>query len=371
MLASVVIDADGGRTTYVQTIDSLDAGPFTNAAAIELPGNGTLCSAHGGSFYVGLAEEPTWIRYSLDEGGGVAESGRLSLANLGAGYIDFGNAIVDNETAVSVLSNPAHRGRLEPGHHGDPRRDPAAAPRAPGLRARGADHRGARGPRLRAGALVGLGRRAHLPGRVAHDPRSEGDGDRRGRRGRSLREQRAARVRRRRLRVRDGRRPELLDPDVRERERRHGPRQLPAPHRARRHGLRGQLLLRDPRARRRAAVDHRARDRAPGQRRRLREDVLSGSAAAGRRAHRLRVLERARDKLWRLRLADPPLAEEVSGAPFSAIGFGGSPLDGRLFAGESPDGRRARCSRSIPTPTARARASRWTATSTASTSSQR
>jgi hypothetical protein len=51
VLGSVVIDADGARTTYVQTIASLDAGPFDNQRAIELPGNGVLM-AHGRSFYV-------------------------------------------------------------------------------------------------------------------------------------------------------------------------------------------------------------------------------------------------------------------------------------------------------------------------------
>lgn len=105
-LGSVVIDADGARTTYVQAIESLDAGPFTNETAIELPGNGVIMAA-GASFYVGLAEEPTWVRYTLGEDGAIAENGRLSLLRFGATAIDFGNAIVDEQTAVSVLSGPA------------------------------------------------------------------------------------------------------------------------------------------------------------------------------------------------------------------------------------------------------------------------
>jgi hypothetical protein len=105
-LASVVIDADGNRTTYVQAISSLDEGPFDNEAAIEMPGNGVVM-AGGGHIFVGLAEEPTWIRYTPDASGAIAETGRMSLLNTGAGYIDYGNAIVDAETAVSVLSTPA------------------------------------------------------------------------------------------------------------------------------------------------------------------------------------------------------------------------------------------------------------------------
>lgn len=104
-LASVVIDADGGRTTYVQGIASLDDGPFTNRTAIELPGNGSVI-AHGGYFYLALTEEPTWVRYGVGASGAIEEVDRLSLLNSGASAIDYGNAIVDDNTAVSVFSNP-------------------------------------------------------------------------------------------------------------------------------------------------------------------------------------------------------------------------------------------------------------------------
>jgi len=105
VLGSVVIDADGNRTTYVQTIESLQ-GNFSNQTAIELPGNGVLM-AGGKNFFVGLAEEPTWVRYSVDESGQISETGRMSLNYLGAPQIDYGNAYVDEQTAVSVFSSPA------------------------------------------------------------------------------------------------------------------------------------------------------------------------------------------------------------------------------------------------------------------------
>ena len=105
VLGSVVIDPDDARTTYVQAIDSLDDGPFDNSSAIELPGNGVIL-ADESNFYVGLAEEPTWVRYTLDEHGEIEETGRLSLANFGVSSIDYGNVLVDERTAVSVLSDP-------------------------------------------------------------------------------------------------------------------------------------------------------------------------------------------------------------------------------------------------------------------------
>ena len=126
MLASVVIDADGNRTTFVQTIDSLDEGPFTNDRAIEIPGNGVVMAGRE-HFFLGLAESPTWVRFSVNEAGVIEETGRLSLLNQGARRIDFGNAWVSPEIAVSVLSaqavavvwNPATmeiRGEVDLGH---------------------------------------------------------------------------------------------------------------------------------------------------------------------------------------------------------------------------------------------------------------
>src|SRR5262245_27232432 len=105
VLGSVVIDPDDARTTYVQAISSLDDGPYDNSAAIELPGNGVIL-AGSDDFYVGLAEEPTWVRYTLDKHGEIEETGRLSLANYGVAAIDYGNVLVDERTAVSVLSDP-------------------------------------------------------------------------------------------------------------------------------------------------------------------------------------------------------------------------------------------------------------------------
>lgn len=104
VLGSVVIDGDGNRTTYVQTIASLD-GPFDNKTAIELPGNGVVLAGER-DFFVGLAESPEWVRYSLDQTGKISETGRLSFLDTGVQAIDYGNAIVDAHTAVSVLSGP-------------------------------------------------------------------------------------------------------------------------------------------------------------------------------------------------------------------------------------------------------------------------
>jgi hypothetical protein len=42
-------------------------------------------------------------------------------------------------------------------------------------------------------------------------------------------------------------------------------------------------------------------------------------------------------KMWRLELADPPVAREVDGLPFSAVGFDGSASHGKLYTGESLD----------------------------------
>lgn len=105
VLGSVVIDTEGKRTTYVQAAKSFEGASFTNANALELAGNGLLMTS-GSGIFVGLAEEPTWVRYSVDASGKFTETGRLSFLNYGVSYIDFANTIVDAETAVSVLTGP-------------------------------------------------------------------------------------------------------------------------------------------------------------------------------------------------------------------------------------------------------------------------
>lgn len=101
VLGSVVITPDG-RTTYFQVVPELD-GEVTNEAAVEAPGNGVILS-RGRDVFLGLAESPEWVKYTVAEDGTLAETGRLSLANEGFSYVDYGNVLVSDEVAVSVSS---------------------------------------------------------------------------------------------------------------------------------------------------------------------------------------------------------------------------------------------------------------------------
>ncbi len=102
VLGSVVIGDNDLRTTYVQVVHEL-SGHFTNEDAIEAAGNGVLM-AHGRDFFLGLAEAPKWVKYSVDGNGNIEESGSINFSQHGMTYIDYGNVIVDDETAVSVSS---------------------------------------------------------------------------------------------------------------------------------------------------------------------------------------------------------------------------------------------------------------------------
>lgn len=102
VIGSVVIDPDNNRTTYVQVVESLDAGPFTNDNAIEVAGNAVVMASRDAVF-VGLTEEPTWVRYDVTEELALEETGRLSLLNLGAASIGFASTIVDDTHAVTVV----------------------------------------------------------------------------------------------------------------------------------------------------------------------------------------------------------------------------------------------------------------------------
>src|SRR5689334_8161909 len=81
-LGSVVIQPDGRRTTYVQTLSSLDVTRVDNTRAVEIPGNGTLL-IHDGHAFVGLAEEPTVVRYTPDAAGVLREDGRVNFLREG------------------------------------------------------------------------------------------------------------------------------------------------------------------------------------------------------------------------------------------------------------------------------------------------
>ncbi|QSQ19462.1 hypothetical protein JY651_29595 [Pyxidicoccus parkwayensis] len=100
VLGTVSIDAEGNRVSYAQIVSKLE-GHFTNANGIEVNGNAVFL-AHGSSFFYGLAESPVWVRYSTENG--FKETGRLSFLNYGINSMDFSNVIVDDETAVSVLT---------------------------------------------------------------------------------------------------------------------------------------------------------------------------------------------------------------------------------------------------------------------------
>jgi hypothetical protein len=102
VLGSITIDADGNRVSYAQVIAELD-GDFDNRNAIEVQGNAVFM-AHGDDFFYGLTESPEWVRYSTRNG--FEETGRLSFLNYGIAAMDFSNVIVDDDTAVSVLTEP-------------------------------------------------------------------------------------------------------------------------------------------------------------------------------------------------------------------------------------------------------------------------
>ena len=101
VVGSVII-TDAGRTTYIQVVDAL-TGHISNDQGIEIPGN-AVYFVEGDNVFVGLAEQPTWVRYTV-ENGSLTETGRLSLMSYGLTFIDFGNALVDATTAVSISSD--------------------------------------------------------------------------------------------------------------------------------------------------------------------------------------------------------------------------------------------------------------------------
>jgi hypothetical protein len=337
VLGSVVIDTEGNRTTFVQTIASLDSGPFDNKTAVEVPGNGVILVS-GSHFYAGLAEEPTWVRYSLNASGGIEETGRMSLLNVGVSRIDYGNAIVDEDTAVSVFSDP-----------------PVAVvwnPSTMTIKGQVELNQLIRdGYALEVWTTVAHEGRVYIPGRW-----SDWEG----------------------ARILPGVSLTLLDPET---------LQVVGTAEDDRCASGGRVVFDDAgyayvmgdgrnysiqmfaHASGGTAPDNCLLRIAPGgtdfeenyfytipsltggkQSIGELETSAQGSGLGfakmfypeklpeGMEPVDFDFWEERAHKMWRIRLAQPPIAEEVQGVPFSTIGFGGSTFDGRLYSGESPDG---------------------------------
>jgi hypothetical protein len=92
-----LVEGPNGRTLYLQTVTSLDK-DLTNAAAIEVPGNSRHW-AHEGSVYIGLAEEPTIVKYTPNAAGQLVEAKRVSFENYGLSSIPAGLAFISGTKA--------------------------------------------------------------------------------------------------------------------------------------------------------------------------------------------------------------------------------------------------------------------------------
>lgn len=337
VLGSVVIDPENNRTTYVQTIDSLE-GSFTNDAALELPGNGVLM-AGGRNFFVGLAEEPTWVRYSVDDAGTIAETGRMSLASLGAPQIDYGNAYVDDQTAVSVFSSPSAVAVIW---------NPSTMEVTKEISLSQLERDGYELEVWTTTAHDGL---IYIPGRWANwdagrifpgvsltvlDPKSQkvlftATDDRCASGGRIVFDQAGYGYV-----MGDGRNYSIQMFANAAGE--------PAPQNC--------LLRIAPGATTFDPDYFYAIPTLTGGVESI-DELQTARQGSGYGFAKMFYAERLPDgvqpvdfdfwsmpvhKMWRIQLADPPVAQEVQGIPFSAIGFGGSDLEGRLYTGESDDG---------------------------------
>jgi hypothetical protein len=96
-VGSVVQDTEGNRTMYLHTVSSLDQ-HLDNTDGIEIPGN-VRHWAHDGAVFIGLDEEPTLTRYRPDVSGALVEEGRVSFLDYGLPGIPAGFAFLSDRKA--------------------------------------------------------------------------------------------------------------------------------------------------------------------------------------------------------------------------------------------------------------------------------
>jgi len=92
-----IIQNPEGRTLLVQTLQSLDE-DINNDNALEFSGNARHW-AHGGAVYIGLAEEPTIEKYVPDAGGKLVSSGRVSFLSHGLTSVPAGQVFISDTKA--------------------------------------------------------------------------------------------------------------------------------------------------------------------------------------------------------------------------------------------------------------------------------
>jgi hypothetical protein len=101
---STEIMSDDSSTSYVRTLKSIDAGEIDIKAAREFAGRATI-AAFNGSLYVADGETPSVLRFSVDEGGNLAETGRVSFLNYGQSSValdDWNNTFVSPTKAYMI-----------------------------------------------------------------------------------------------------------------------------------------------------------------------------------------------------------------------------------------------------------------------------
>ncbi|UJR86660.1 MxcI [Sandaracinus amylolyticus] len=102
-VASTVF-GDEGTTTYVVFLDALDAGDVDLSSAREFAGWATIGGVER-MLFVGDGEAPTLTRYSADEQGTFAESGRLSFLDFGAAGALYRNVFGDSSRAFMAVDD--------------------------------------------------------------------------------------------------------------------------------------------------------------------------------------------------------------------------------------------------------------------------
>ncbi|AKF10531.1 hypothetical protein [Sandaracinus amylolyticus] len=89
---------DVGSTSYLSLLDSLDIEEIDTTRTREYGGGRAFIQAYNGWLFVGEAQSPTVIRYSVDDDGELVEEGRVSFSNYG-----LESAVLD-DWAITWLS---------------------------------------------------------------------------------------------------------------------------------------------------------------------------------------------------------------------------------------------------------------------------
>lgn len=98
-LVQATVETADGRTSYVQTVPSIDVDAIGNEEAVEIAGNGRVYFHDPALVFLGGSESPEATRFTIEDDGALTPGDAVSFASAGFNFLPYGNTFASAERA--------------------------------------------------------------------------------------------------------------------------------------------------------------------------------------------------------------------------------------------------------------------------------